>query len=210
MDWNSFQMEIAQCQECSSRWPDVVKRPLQVGEIPNPPSRVSVLFVGVAPTPDEGTSRGGHFYASTRDLLRRGLFALLEEKYECALNSLSLSEGNTAFHKLGFFFVHAAKVRPISKSAPPQPLLKFCAQRHLRAEINFLHPQAICFLGKTNLSTVVKDLFGHPFGPRPQQATLGEWTGPVVMALQPRRGWKKSTRETLNQVLPAKLFFSEP
>ncbi len=210
MTWNECQLDIARCRECCTRWPKEVRRPLQLGEIPTPPSQVSVLFVGVAPTPDEGPSQGGHFYTSTRDLLRRGLFALLEEKYACSLNSLDLQEGNEAFHNMGFFFVHTAKVRPISKPAPPQPLLQYCAQRHLCAEISFLHPQAICFLGKTNLSRVVKDLFDHPIGLRPQQAILGEWTGPVVMALQPRRGWEKSTRETLNQVLPAKLSFSEP
>ncbi|MCA9469959.1 MAG: hypothetical protein KC643_31555 [Nitrospira sp.] len=202
MNWNDCQNEIAQCRECCSRWPDEVIRPFQVGEIPNPPSPIGVLFVGVAPTPNEGRYQGGHFYTSTQDPLRRGLFALLEEIYKCNFNALSLEEGNAVFHRRGCFFVHAAKVRPIVKAAPPQAVLRYCAHQHLRVEIDLLQTQTICFLGKNNTIRVAEDLFGRPIGEEPQTASLNHWTGRVVVAPQPRRGWEGRTREILAQILP--------
>ena len=205
MTWADCQADISQCDKCCARWPGEVRRPLQLGEIPAPPSNISVLFVGVAPTPDEGPYKGGHFYTSTRDLLRRGLFALLEEKYHYSLNSLDIQNGNKAFHGMGFFFVHTAKVRPITKSAPSTAVLRFCAQQHLRVEIGLLQPQAVCFLGKMNTSRVAQDLFGQAIGPQPQNAALNHWTGSVVVAPQPRRGWASDTLRILNELLPVQL-----
>ena len=53
-----------------------VEVPQGAGELD--PELVRVQFVGVAPTPEKGGSRGGHFYASAKDKLRVGLFRLLE------------------------------------------------------------------------------------------------------------------------------------
>src|SRR2546422_8704665 len=96
--WCGLQKQIAQCRDCVSRWPTEVIRPLSVGEIPDPPRHVDVLFVGVGPTPQEGKFHGEHFYSTTGDLLRRGLFVLLEEKCAVDLTTLSLADGNRAFH----------------------------------------------------------------------------------------------------------------
>lgn len=47
--WKTIQGCIAACPDCIRVEPDVVAKPLEVGEIPDPPDTVDVLFVGVAP-----------------------------------------------------------------------------------------------------------------------------------------------------------------
>lgn len=120
MTWGQIQIDIASCTECITRWPKDVCRPLAVGEIPDPPKRVKLLFVGVAPTPSEGGSRGGHFYASATDKLRIGLFRLLDDApFRLSVSGLSLVDGNRRLFEAGLFFLHAAKVRPINDLSPP-------------------------------------------------------------------------------------------
>src|SRR5262245_28474672 len=151
MTWNQIESEIASCTECVSHWPREVCQPLRVGEIPAPPGRVKLLFVGVAPTPSEGASRGGHFYASATDKLRIGIFRLLDDApFRLSLSGLSLDEGNRKFLEPGLFFLHAAKVRPIHDLSPPHDCMRHCARRHLRVEIEHIAPQAICFVGLNN------------------------------------------------------------
>ena len=60
--WHDTQREIAACEECIGRWKGLVTQPLRVGEIPDPPPIVKILFVGVAPTNREGKNTGNHFY----------------------------------------------------------------------------------------------------------------------------------------------------
>jgi uracil-DNA glycosylase len=81
MKWQDAQKEIAVCQGCADRWKELVTQPLQVGEIPDPPPIVKILFVGVAPTNRKGENKGTHFYSAARDNLRKGLFRLLEERF---------------------------------------------------------------------------------------------------------------------------------
>ncbi|MFQ5961780.1 MAG: uracil-DNA glycosylase family protein [Candidatus Methylomirabilales bacterium] len=199
-EWRRLQQDIAQCQECSSRWPGEVTRPLSLGEIPDPPQVVDILFVGVAPTPEEGPHRGTHFYSSPRDLLRLGLFRLLAEaEFGLPLLGVELEEGNRRFHAEGLFFVHAAKVRPVRNPAPPFDAIGFCALRHLRREIPVLNPRAVCFLGKNNASVAAEALFGRAIG-KAESVQLVGWSGLGVVADQPRRQWKPRTRAVIRQL----------
>src|SRR5438445_4752036 len=84
-EWQRIQREIAECTECCSRWCGAVDQPLKFGEIPPPPSEISVLFVGVAPTPINGKNKGSHFYSSVKDPLRVGLFRLLGKMFRVPL-----------------------------------------------------------------------------------------------------------------------------
>lgn len=200
-EWAQIQAEIATCQECCGSWSADVSMPLAVGEIPPPPRRIDILFVGVAPTRRDGRSRGTHFYSESSDALRRGLFSLLtESEFGLALEDRGLRDGNAAFHDAGFFFVHASKIRPLQNDAPPQDTISYCARRHLAAEIQVLRPRGICFLGRNHLSHVVEALFGQPIGATPTPVRLGTWSGLVAVTHQPVRGWVGHTRQTLEHL----------
>lgn len=200
MRWQDAQRDISICEECVSRWRGRVIAPLQIGEIPDPPSFVKILFVGVAPTDLEGRNRGGHFYSSAGDNLRRGLFRLLNDRFAIPLNGLRLEEGNQLFHGEGYFFVHAGKTRPVGRDAPPLETLAYCSNRHLRSEVSILNPLAICFLGVTNLAAVASSLFKRQISETPVQASLDQWTGWVALAPQPVRGGEKRTALVLEQL----------
>jgi len=201
IEWARIQHEIEACQECCRRWPADVSSPLAVGEIPRPPRRVDILFVGVAPTRRGGRSRGTHFYSETSDALRRGLFALLNEpNFGIPLRERALRDGTAAFHESGCFFVHACKVRPVRNDAPPRDAIRHCAQRHLAMEIQTLRPRGVCFLGRNHLSDVASALFGQALDETPVSVRLGTWRGVAAVTHQPVRGWAEQTRRTLEHL----------
>jgi uracil-DNA glycosylase len=196
--WHQYQKEIAECKDCCQRWTGEVTRPLAIGEIPEPPETIDILFVGVAPTPAQGPYRGAHFYSNSGDLLRRGLFKLLShDEFGIQLLNLDLDEGNRKFHGAGLFFVHTTKVRPVTHPAPPTGTIKFCSLRHLGKEITVLAPRALCFLGRKNASAAAHALFGKWIGEEPEYVALNGWSGVAAVADQPRRGWEKRTRIVL-------------
>lgn len=188
--WTDLQDQVEQCRSCLDRRPDDVAEPLRSGEMPQPPAEIRVLFVGVAPTRLAGRSRGTHFYSKRTDLLRTALFRALDASpFHTALsaaNARSKEDADNIFHRAGFFFVHAAKIRPTRSAAPPTDILTACAKRHLQAELNVLHPRAICFLGN-HLPAVARALFGRRVGDAPEPAAVGSWTGLATVTAQPRR-----------------------
>ena len=138
---------------------------------------------------------GGHFYASSTDNLRVGLFGLLDQSpYNFSISRLSLADGNRRFFEAGLFFVHAAKVRPITDLSPPRPCTRYCARRHLRAEIEYIAPRAVCFLGETNAAPAAKELFGREVGSEPREGRLGSWSGLVAVSPQPVRNNRNRAR----------------
>ena len=196
--WRESQEEIARCGDCcGGESGDAVSTPLQVGEIPEPPNRIRILFIGVAPTPLRGRGKGTHFYSLRTDPLRLGLFSVLDSLFATKLinlNSAGKGEAEAAFHNAGFFFVHAAKVRPKITPAPPAEVIAFCARRHLIQEICILAPKALCFLGSKNTAHAIRAIFGRAIDDDPQLAPLDDgqgatWEGSVAVAHQPRRGW---------------------
>jgi uracil-DNA glycosylase len=201
VNWRETQKEIASCDECVGRWTGQVSAPLQIGEIPDPPTRIKILFVGVAPTDVEGKNKGHHFYSSPSDNLRNGLFRLLSHRFGVLLKNLTLLEGNQSFHKEGFFFVHAGKSRPVGQDAPPEIPLVYCSDRHLRIEIAVLNPIAICFLGVTNLAPASQSLFRRQIGSNPVRSRLDQWNGWVAVAPQPVRGHERRTELVINKLL---------
>ena len=209
-NWVNIQSEIEKCSDCIGKWPGHIKQPLEEGEIPHPPAHVRLLFVGVAPTPIEGMSRGGHFYSSCRDPLRAGLFKVLDGVFNSRLSNLDLSAGNTVFHELGCFFVHCAKVRPIRHPAPPADAIRYCALKHLKEEIQALRPQGICFLGINNAGPAADALFGTELSTNALRVTLGTWLGWAAVAHQPRRGWERYTKAAIEQLLSASSLKESP
>ncbi|MCA9421598.1 MAG: hypothetical protein KC592_11285 [Nitrospira sp.] len=201
MNWEDLQSEISKCEECISRWRGHIADPLSMGEIPDPPAKVKVLFVGVAPTNRIGRNRGEHFYSSTRDNLRRELFRLLHDHFDVPVKGLPLEMGNSVFHGEGYFFVHAAKVRPVGQDAPPSEALLYCANRHLKAEITILAPQAVCFLGITNLGPVAFSLLNRRVSETAIRVSFCGWTGWVGLAPQPVRGNRERTGLVIAKLL---------
>jgi len=201
--WEEIQGEIARCQECVVQWPHDVCHPLSVGEIPTPPGKVRVLFVGVAPTAERGKNKGHHFYSSSHDNLRKGLFekVLAATPFALLFVGQSLAEQFRIFHDAGFFFVHCAKIRPIRENAPPIECIRFCAQQHFSKELFTISPRAVCFLGKGNAGPVAKKIFGLTIDEKPVVAHFGPWTGRVVVAAQPVWSNDSKTKLSVEQLL---------
>ncbi len=212
--WLACKQRIATCRDCLNRWPALVEQTLTVNEIPNPRREIGFLFVGVAPPPigSEEDDEPGHFYSDPCDRLRLGLFHVLDHVFSTDLtqrNRVSREAGTTAFLDAGFFFVHAAKVRPSrGKLAPGRSTMRFCAKRHLGEEVELLKPQAICFLGATNAAPAAEAVFGRRVGEVPEQAEIRRqdgtkvWEGWTAVAVQPVRGTKEGrNRERAARVI---------
>lgn len=210
--WTECKERIAACHDCLDRWSPRIEQPLGVGEVPDPRCPVSILFVGVAPPPlgKDDDDEVGHFYSNPCDRLRLGLFHVLDSLFKTYMthrNRDSRESGTAAFLDAGFFFVHAAKVRPCrGRSAPTRRIMRFCAQQHLAEEISVLQPQGICFLGATNAAPAAEAVFQRQVGEMPEQGEIRtvdgnkEWRGWVVATVQPVRG----TKEGRNRVRAAK------
>ena len=201
--WLELCWRVEQCYDCVAMAPHAVTRPLKRGEVPHPPASTRMLFVGVAPTAQKGLNGGAHFYSSPTDALRKGLFRVLDRLLESHLveaNDRGLSEGTRRFIDLGYFFLHAAKVRPFYDDAPPPVVLKRCALAHLGPELCFLAPLAVCFLGKNNLGIVARQLFGTELSATPERTSIGSWHGWAAIAPQPIRGWDNETERIIRDL----------
>lgn len=212
--WAACKQRIATCRECLNRWPSRVERPLGVDEIPNPRPNVTFLFVGVAPPPlgNDEDDEVGHFYSNPCDRLRLGLFYVLDHVFAGDLrrrNRVSREAGTTAFLEAGFFFLHAAKVRPSrGRLAPDRSTMRFCATRHLVDEIELLQPRAICFLGATNAAPAAEAVFDRRIGEAPEEGEIRRqdgtkaWGGWIAVTVQPVRGTKEGrNRERAAKVI---------
>lgn len=211
--WIASKQAIAGCRECFSRWPSHVEPALFPDEIPNPVGNINILFVGVAPPPSraDGDDDVGHFYSNPRDRLRVGIFHVLDQVFETDLtesNRDSRESGTTAFLNAGFFFVHAAKVRPCrGRLAPSRKIMRFCAKQHLADEILLLRPKSICFVGATSATPAAEAVFQRSIGETAEQceirgkAGMADWRGWVAVTVQPVRG----TMEGRNRERTAKV-----
>lgn len=207
--WLELQEQIEVCKVCLGKEPHEISTPLRRDEIPLPPSRIEVLFVGVAPTRLTGQSGGRHFYSDQNDRLRTSLFGALDKSSFktdlVAANKRGKENADWAFHQAGFFFVHAGKVRPTKRDAPPTSVLKTCALVHLLAEIRLLQPEVVCLLGNTpgHLPDVARVLFNIEIGDVPEPVSLDSWTGLATVTTQPRRGGVPRAQRTLEAVWQA-------
>jgi uracil-DNA glycosylase len=194
--WQNICLDVEKCLECIRLAPQAVTHSLRRGEVPDPPRHTRILFVGVAPTAQKKRNAGTHFYSSQTDALRVGLFKVLDRVFESDLvarNATGLNEGTQRFIGLGYFFIHAAKVRPFYDDAPPSAVLELCSSIHLKVEIGIVAPKAVCFLGKNNLSEVARRIFEKEVGESVEGVSMGSWKGYAAVAPQPRRGWEEAT-----------------
>lgn len=200
--WAACKQRIAACRECLDRWPSRLEQTLGPNEVPDPPSAIAILFVGVAPPPiGSDDDEPGHFYSDPCDRLRLGLFHVVDRVFATDLtrrNRVSRKAGTTAFLDAGLFFLHAAKVRPArGRLAPDRITMRFCAKRHLVEEIELLQPQAICFLGATKAGPAAETIFQRDIGEAPKQGEIRHhdgtkaWSGWAAVTVQPLRGTKE-------------------
>lgn len=201
--WSELCARIEKCHDCIALAPHAVTKPLKRGEVPDPPSRTRILFIGVAPTAQKRLNGGSHFYSSSTDALRTGLFHVLDRIFGSDLveaNNRSLSKGTRRFIDLGHFFLHAGKVRPFYDDAPPPDVLRRCASVHLGPEIGLLAPRAVCLLGKNNLGVVARELFGTDLVDGIGDVSIGAWRGSAAIAPQPIRGWDDRTERIIREL----------
>jgi hypothetical protein len=129
-----------------------------------------------------------------------GLFRILASPgLGLPLAGLELDAGNRLFHEGGCFFVHAAKVRPITTAAPPATVIRHCSRQHLQKEIVAIQPRAVVFLGENNARPAFEELFGQSGGDISTVSCNG-WSGKGVVAPQPRRQWAEETAAILRRV----------
>lgn len=202
--WGATQACIATCQACIPENCDLVANPLIIGEIPDPPELVDVLFVGVAPPALNGKHKGQHFWSNATDALRVGLFGVLDGLLGSELRTLnrgSKAAADDDFRDRRFFFVHSCKVRPVPAmlKAPPEAVIAVCARRHLAEEIVALRPRAVCFLGHNTLPAA--RLLGLSVDDQPVTAELrsetSQWNGLGMATVQPIRGAERRTTKAI-------------
>jgi uracil-DNA glycosylase len=207
LQWRSIQQVIDGCEACTDDQSALVGSPLSVGEIPDPPAQVEVLFVGVAPTSQGGRHRGRHFWSNVTDPLRLGLFSVLDGLLESqlrAINVRSKSAADDDFRARKFFFVHSSKARPVPAQlkAPPEAVIASCARRHLVEEIMALRPQAVCFLGHNTAPAA--GLLGLAVDDRIMTTTLRsetfEWLGTGLATVQPVRGGERRASAAIRRL----------
>jgi hypothetical protein len=211
--WAACKRRVASCRQCLDSWPSRLEATLGVDEVPDPPSSISFLFVGVAPPPiGSEDDEPGHFYSDPCDRLRLGLFHVIDCVLATKLtreNRVGLEAGTTAFLKADLFFLHAAKVRPVrGRLSPDRSTMRFCAARHLVDEIELLQPKAIRVLGATKAGPAAETVFQCAIGDEPQKAAVrrakGEkvWEGWAAVTVQPLRGTKEGkNRERVARVV---------
>ena len=202
--WTASRLDIASCRKCLDRWPSRIDQALLADEIPNPSRDINILFVGVAPPPlgRKDGHEAGHFYSNAHDRLRLGLFNVLDQLFRSDLIKQNFTDhevGTNAFIDAGFFFIHAAKVRPSrGKLAPDRTIMRFCATQHLANEIPLLRPKGICFLG-TNAAFAAEAVFERRIEETPVLVEIGgkdaikDWRGWIAVTVQPVRGTKKGS-----------------
>ncbi len=188
--------------------PDLVAKPLEVGEIPDPPDTVDVLFIGVAPPALHGKHGGRHFWSNASDPLRIGLFGVLDEFLGSRLRTLNRRNkdaADDAFRDRRFFLVHSCKVRPVPAElkSPPDDVIASCARRHLAEEIVALKPRAVCFLGHNTARAAA--LLGLAVDDRITTAKLmsetGDWNGLGMATVQPIRGAERRAGPAIRRLL---------
>jgi len=145
--------QIAACSDCRQKFEGenftIICPPGLL--YPTPLSKVTVLFVGVAPP-----YLGKHFYSDPNDGLRRGLFSVLRQ---CRRECFSVEQ----FHGHGFYLSHAAKCPIEGTPYPQKKVCQFCTSKHLVNEIRAIQPEAVCFLSKTTGLSSCKQLL-NSFG----------------------------------------------
>ncbi|MCD6456919.1 MAG: uracil-DNA glycosylase family protein [Methanophagales archaeon] len=173
MKWNEIQEGIKRCEKCKEEGICEVRCPDD--RIPTSgPQNVKLLFVSEAPPLN---TRYYFYHENSNDRLRNSLFEILR----CDL-SYEISTIND-FIAAGFYLLPTVKcpsARTGRNAAPPGKVIKLCAERHLKREIEYINPDGVCLLGRTALQgfLTLRNLWDvQTHDPREVGKTLSEAAG---------------------------------
>ncbi|MCK4398147.1 MAG: uracil-DNA glycosylase family protein [Methanophagales archaeon] len=176
MNWSEIQEGIKRCEKCNEEGFYGVKCPDD--RIPaSEPRHVKLLFVSEAPPLN---TRYYFYHENSNDRLRNSLFDLLQ----CDLG-YEISTIND-FIATGFYLLPTVKcpsARNGRNAAPPGKVIKLCAERHLKREIEYIKPEGVCLLGRTALQgfLTLRNLWDvQTHDPREVGKTLSEAAGKVL------------------------------
>jgi len=199
-EWVNVQAEIAECTLCTGRLPRLrVNCPpgqLYPDDV-QPPDRVKVFFVGVAPP-----QRARHFYTDSRDKLKLGLFSVLNRLGK-PCNDVN------DFLRHGFFLLHSAKCARENTPKPSRRVARLCSSHYLKREIEQLRSDAVCWLSKKVGYEVCQALSGEwdvdkriVFG-EVTQVTINGRRVHILATKKPIRGWESETQRHLTELFTA-------
>ena len=144
MNWNEIQEGITRCEKCKEEGFFEVKCPDD--RIPaSEPRHVKLLFVSEAPPLN---TRYYFYHETSNDRLRNSLFGLLRSDLGYEISSIN------DFIAAGFYLLPTVKcpsARNGRNAAPAKSVIKLCADRHLKREIEYIKPDGVCLLGRTAL-----------------------------------------------------------
>ncbi len=176
MNWSEIQEGIKRCEKCNEEGFYEVKCPDD--RIPtSEPRHVKLLFVSEAPP------LNSHYYfyhENSKDRLRNSLFELLRSDLGYEISTIN------DFITAGFYLLPTVKCPSARKgrnAAPLGKVIKTCAERHLKREIEYIKPDGVCLLGRTALQgfLILRNLWDvQTHDPREVGKTLSEAAGKVL------------------------------
>jgi len=144
MSWTEIQERINRCKKCKEEGFYEVRCPDD--RIPtSEPQKVKLLFVSEAPPLN---TRYYFYNENSNDRLRNSLFELLRGDLGYEISSIN------DFIAAGFFLLPTVKcpsARNGRNAAPAKSVINLCAEPHLKREIEYIKPEAVCLLGRTAL-----------------------------------------------------------
>lgn len=176
MNWSEIQEGIKRCEKCNEEGFFEVK--CLDDRIPtSEPRHVKLLFVSEAPPLN---TRYYFYHENSNDRLRNSLFGLLRSDLGYEISSIN------DFTAAGFYLLPTVKC-PSAKNgrnaAPLGKVIKACAERHLKREIEYIKPEGVCLLGRTALQgfLTLRNLWDvQTHDPREVGKTLSEAAGKVL------------------------------
>jgi len=176
MTWTKIQEGIKRCEKCKEEGIYGVKCPDD--RIPTSgPQNVKLLFVSEAPPLN---TRYYFYNENSNDRLRNSLFELLRSDLGYEISSIN------DFIAAGFYLLPTVKcpsARNGRNAAPPGKVIKACAERHLKREIEYIKPEGVCLLGRIALQgfLTLRNLWDvQTHDPREVGKTLSEAAGKVL------------------------------
>ena len=176
MNWNEIQEGIKRCEKCKEEGFFEVKCPDD--RIPtSEPRHVKLLFVSEAPPLN---TRYYFYHENSNDRLRNSLFELLRSDLGYEISTIN------DFIAAGFYLLPTVKcpsARNGRNAAPLGKVIKLCAERHLKREIEYIKPEGVCLLGRTALQgfLILRNLWDvQTHDPREVGKTLSEAAGKVL------------------------------
>jgi len=141
MKWDEIQLKIKNCTKCKKE--NQLQVSFRIKKIPTiKPRKTRLLFISEAPP----LGKSYFYWENVNDTLRKRIFRILNE-LGYKINNLE------DFVSSGFYLVPTVKCasqKNEKNTKPSDKVIKLCV-KHLKNEIEFIKPKAICLLGRTAL-----------------------------------------------------------